>query len=433
MKARHRSGISRRRALAGGLAYAGTGLLPRIVPAADVSLDADVIIIGAGAAGLAAARIFKNAGKPAILIEASNRIGGRAITESNHFGVPCDYGAHWLHYRGRNPFRHYGMHSRGRFHIYDSPDEYMIFDPGRAAPDNRYSRNDVVNFKDEMGVIAGFLCPLSAQDKSPHELLAIGDFSRSRWLASVALVIGNWDMAKDWTDFSNTDYQRSPNTEQVFNLDCLCKEGFGALLADSGRDVPVRLGTKVTRVAPARGGRVSVSTNRGNLTARSCIITVSTDVIAGGDIEIAGLTRDLEQAFSDVSMGTYNRVILQFSEDVFRTGAHPEPDHFAFSRIEDVNGGRPRGIMFTTNVAGTNLVYGDVGGRIAEELEAAGPEALRDYAMAEIAKMLGNSALRKYTGKWHATEWGKIRCSEGRSPRRNPARRISAGYSQKPG
>ena len=56
-----------------------------------------VIVIGAGAAGLAATGALLDAGVPTVCIEAGNRIGGRVYTDFNHFGVPYDIGAHWIH------------------------------------------------------------------------------------------------------------------------------------------------------------------------------------------------------------------------------------------------------------------------------------------------------------------------------------------------
>ena len=73
---------------------------PRTSRAADV----DVIIIGAGAAGLSAARTLYDAGISFKLIEARNRIGGRAYTETTTFGVPFDHGC-WLQHRSNiNPW-----------------------------------------------------------------------------------------------------------------------------------------------------------------------------------------------------------------------------------------------------------------------------------------------------------------------------------------
>src|SRR5262249_13547314 len=58
-------------------------------PAADV----DVIIVGAGAAGIAAARRLSAAGRSFTLVEASGRIGGRCFTDTRSFSAPFDRGA----------------------------------------------------------------------------------------------------------------------------------------------------------------------------------------------------------------------------------------------------------------------------------------------------------------------------------------------------
>src|SRR3569833_841364 len=64
----------------------------------------DVEIIGAGAAGLAAAAEVQRAGRSYRLIEAAPFIGGRARTDRATFGVPVDLGCHWLHSPAQNPF-----------------------------------------------------------------------------------------------------------------------------------------------------------------------------------------------------------------------------------------------------------------------------------------------------------------------------------------
>ena len=57
----------------------------------------DVVVIGAGAAGLSATAHLISKGKSVLCIEAMNRIGGRCYTDISTFGVPADIGAHWLH------------------------------------------------------------------------------------------------------------------------------------------------------------------------------------------------------------------------------------------------------------------------------------------------------------------------------------------------
>ena len=68
------------------------------------TLDAEIAVIGAGAAGLAAAQALRARERDCILLEASHRIGGRAYTEALAPDLPFDLGAHWIHSDQLNPF-----------------------------------------------------------------------------------------------------------------------------------------------------------------------------------------------------------------------------------------------------------------------------------------------------------------------------------------
>lgn len=57
----------------------------------------DVAIVGAGAAGLGAAGRLAEAGRSCLVLEARDRIGGRAHTVETAEGWPIDKGCHWLH------------------------------------------------------------------------------------------------------------------------------------------------------------------------------------------------------------------------------------------------------------------------------------------------------------------------------------------------
>ena len=106
-------------------------MLGRRARAADV----DVVVIGAGAAGLAAARTLLDAGRTVTVLEARDRIGGRAHTDNETFGVPYDRGCHWLHSAGQNPW--VGYAKRNGFDVYAAPDEEIVFADGRRASDEK--------------------------------------------------------------------------------------------------------------------------------------------------------------------------------------------------------------------------------------------------------------------------------------------------------
>ena len=103
--------ITRRSFLAGSAAV-GAGpawSAPRPAPAPPAPPEAprsgqiDVVVVGAGAAGIAAARRILAAGRRVVLVEAANVAGGRCITDTATFGVPFDRGAHWIYASDINP------------------------------------------------------------------------------------------------------------------------------------------------------------------------------------------------------------------------------------------------------------------------------------------------------------------------------------------
>ena len=70
---------------------------------APLPREADIVVIGAGAAGIAAARRIMAANRKVIVVEAANQIGGRCQTDTSSFDVPFDRGARWMHNPETNP------------------------------------------------------------------------------------------------------------------------------------------------------------------------------------------------------------------------------------------------------------------------------------------------------------------------------------------
>ncbi|MFV2093026.1 MAG: NAD(P)-binding protein, partial [Hyphomicrobiales bacterium] len=92
-----------RRAFLAGAASAGAVAMPFVARASAPS-DTDIVIIGAGASGLAAARTFQARNIAFKLIEIRDRIGGRGYTNTDYFGVPVDFGCSELHHARANPW-----------------------------------------------------------------------------------------------------------------------------------------------------------------------------------------------------------------------------------------------------------------------------------------------------------------------------------------
>ncbi len=98
----HEMTFSRRDFLAASVAAMA---FPGAARAAAVPLpkEAEIVVVGAGAAGIAAARRVLGANRKVVVVEASNRIGGRCWTDTETFGVPFDRGARWIYAQNANP------------------------------------------------------------------------------------------------------------------------------------------------------------------------------------------------------------------------------------------------------------------------------------------------------------------------------------------
>ena len=155
--------------------------------------DYDVVVIGAGAAGLAATEELIRSGKKVICLEASNRIGGRALTDNQIFGEPYDLGALWLDNGETNPFKIYAE-KNSKFNIYKERAEEI------------YNGNKKTSQEDELwklydGVEAAIA--KTRKDVAPIDVVPNQDH---RWFDTVHLQIGAWEMGKDFTKYSCKDF-----------------------------------------------------------------------------------------------------------------------------------------------------------------------------------------------------------------------------------
>ena len=375
--------LSRRRFLARSAALAALPLSARAGPSPAV----DVVVIGAGAAGLAATRALRERGVSAVTVEASGRVGGRAHTDTRIFGFPYDMGAHWLQVAGGNPFVRYAREHG--FTVYPAPDEETLYNGGRkASPEDYHAFLRAYSRAIDAMSAAG----RRGADVSPATVVP----DAGEWHDLVHFVIGPWEMGKDFDAFSCKDWWNSDRGPDWF-----CKEGYGAVLAHGARDLEVRLSTRAKTIH--WGGRgVSVETDRGTLRARACIVTVSTGVLAHGDIRfVPELPADKLESFHGIGMGTYDHIALLFDENVLGTGA----DEYLMYNADSHGAHSPALMGLLTNVSGTGLTLADVGGDFALALEAAGSEAAIDFARSELRRIFG-TRIDRHLLRAHFTRWG---------------------------
>uniref|UniRef100_UPI0018DFB439 FAD-dependent oxidoreductase n=1 Tax=Neoroseomonas rubea TaxID=2748666 RepID=UPI0018DFB439 len=95
--------------------------------------DPDVLVIGAGCAGIAAARTLSARGRSCLVLEGGPRLGGRAFTESASLGLPFDHGASWLHQADDNPLTPLARALGTEMLDHDTLRDRRLFADGRLA------------------------------------------------------------------------------------------------------------------------------------------------------------------------------------------------------------------------------------------------------------------------------------------------------------
>ncbi|MCP4042243.1 MAG: FAD-dependent oxidoreductase [Gammaproteobacteria bacterium] len=361
---------------------------PRIV-FANTPSNPEVVIIGAGIAGIEAAKTLHDKGISFVVVEANNRIGGRVYTDNDIFGVPFDIHAHWMIQPGSNPLLKYGKDNG--FDIYRDAGGYKSFVGNREATREEIRERDKTFELFNKKIKASYKIASGDDD---NVRTALGeDFFDLPWGYTVASNEGPWSMAQNSKDYSPKDWWNSSGGSRHF-----CREGYGAVVAHYGSDVPVSLSTWVEEIDWSGDG-VKVITSAGTIKARAAIITVSVGVLARNRIKFTPeLPVKKQEAIDGIDMAVMNYIGLQFTGDVFGYGA----DVYVDQQQQNENG-----VGYLGNMGGTNLVYSYVGGDQAKALENEIMDVAVAYALDGMKSMLGNDIEKKFI-KGYATTTGKI-------------------------
>ena len=377
------SRLSRRVFLAGSAASAGLAAFPRLSAAAPVhgAGDFDTVIIGAGAAGIAAAKRLAAAGKRYMLIEAADHIGGRCVTDSRTFGVPFDRGAHWIHLPDSNPVAKFAP-GHG-IEMYPAPRSQKVRIGLRYAREKELEDFLAVQVRATRAIDdAARKADVACGSALPTDL---GD-----WQPTAEFVLGPFAYGQDLAKLSAADFASAAERSS----DAFCRQGFGALLAAHAAGVAVELSAPATAIEIDR--TVTVQTPKGAITARTGIITVSTAVLAAGRIQfIPELPPRVTAAFHSLPLGSYDHIALQFAGNPFGL----DSDDLVFEKSADAHTAAILG-----NVSGTQLCLIEVAGAFGRSLAARGADAMVDFAGDWLGKLYG-AAIRKAITRAAVTRW----------------------------
>src|SRR5882724_10529034 len=263
----------------------------------------DVAIIGAGAAGLGAAHALKDSGLSIIVLEARDRVGGRAHTIQPAPGITFDLGCGWLHSANENSF--VPIAEQLNFEIDKTLPPWRERAYGKAFPQTE--RDQFIRALDEFydrADAAAKQAKATGRDSAADLCLEPGN----RWNPMID-AISTYINGCELDQVSILDMDAYEDTE----INWRARRGYGALVTAYGASRPLALNCEVTLIDHA-GKRVRIETSQGTLTADRVIVTVPTNLIADEAIRFHPALPEKVDAARGLPLGLADKVVLALDD-----------------------------------------------------------------------------------------------------------------------
>ncbi len=390
--------ISRRHLLKAGLLNAAA--LPILMPPGSRAAiaDVDVIVIGAGIAGLSAAQRLIELGYETIVLEADGVPGGRIKTDLT-LGAPFEVGAGWIHGPDGNPVSALAEAVDAGPFVTDD-DSFLVF----AA------NGDVVSTGD---IDAGYrrLEKLYAaiDDELDKDMVLSKAIARMGGkLKSDAIV--NW-MTSAYTEFS-TGGPLDKLSGYYFDEDgvypgedVVLTKGYDTIVRHMARNLDIRLNTRVAAVTYEKGEGAVVSTDAGDFEASFVICTVPLGVLKAGDVRFdPPLPKTHRRGIETIGMGNVTKLALKFDK------AYWPADVQYFGLMTETRGRWAYFLNYRT-FSEENILLGFCFGDYAQTAEAMNDDEMVADCMDAVRTMFG-AEIPEPSGHL-STRWSKNPNSRG--------------------
>jgi monoamine oxidase len=334
------------------------------------SSETEVVIVGGGAAGIAAARRLHDAGIDCLLVEARPRLGGRSWTVGVGPGLAVDLGCGWLHSADRNPWSDIAR-AQGRI-IDKTPPPWTR----RSAPIG-FPLAEQEAFLDALQSFHQRVDALS--DNQPDVSAASFLDPHGHWNGLITAV-GTYISGAELDHLSARDFERYHDSGVNWRV----VEGYGTVIAAHAAGVPVLLGAPVRRIDRS-GKRLRVETTTGTITAATAIVTVPTNVLAEERLVFSPALPETTEAAAGLPLGLADKLFLSLADaDEF------DKESRLFGRTDR----RATGV-YHFRPFGRPQIEAYFAGPLAAELEAGGEAAFHDFATAELVGLLGSDFARR--------------------------------------
>ena len=343
-----------------------------------------IIIIGAGAAGIGAGLRLKALNVPFIILEANDRIGGRAYTDSTSLSSKWDKGCSWFHCADINPLVDwadklgtlYDKQDRSENALYWSESHWLDPTESTSVNLNISKRFQEIYVAAELG-----------HDVSISDIPINNSFEAAVSEELVKLMCSeetHFTSAVGYGDYNDT------------GVNWMVTSGYGDLISRMAADAPIRINTKVSEISYQKGG-VRVETSSGQLDARAVIVTTSTNVLRSGQISLpAGPAQEILELVEDVPCGTYEKIAIEFEQYPFN------PANNEAVWIQSYSDSNP--IYFQISPQKKPMLIAHVAGEQARELVQTGSQGMADFAIQKLTSVFGSKINKTICGT-ATTSW----------------------------
>ncbi len=332
--------------------------------------DVEVVVVGGGAAGVAAAKRLCRASVDCLLVEARPRLGGRAYTVTDPFGFTLDLGCGWLHSADRNPW------------VRVAEEEGAVIDKTpppwqRRTLEFGFPRAEQNDFQDAM---AEFFARLEQAAQGETDVAAASLLEPgNRWNGLINSV-GTYISGGDLDRLSVKDFDRYEDT----GVNYRAFKGYGNLISDHGADVPMMLDCPVTAI-DHRGKRLLIETSKGAIVADQVLVTVPTAVLAAERVLFTPALPQKIAAARGLPLGLADKLFMALD------GAEEfEKETRLFGRTDRKGTGG-----YHLRPFGRPMIEAYFAGGLAAELEAGGEGAFFDFAVSELVGLFGSTFARR--------------------------------------
>ncbi|MCU0830992.1 MAG: FAD-dependent oxidoreductase [Rhizobiaceae bacterium] len=370
-----------RRAVLGGTAVIASAAA---LPAPAQSRNPDVIIIGAGIAGLTAARLLRQNGRRVLVLEARDRIGGRIHTDRS-LGFPAELGANWIHGTDGNPLVTLAEGSGTRTLPFDHDDLAIVNADGSPNTADAAALYDA--FEQTMGAISDGCGGRAARRSLQGPLLSgIGYDGLS---PEDRGVIGVWIDREFSGDFAATPAELSRCAATIGEAfdggDLLVTNGYDRIPRGLATGLDIRL-SSIVRDIRIGAFQVEVATDGERFQAAHCICTLPLGVLKSGDVRFdPALPRDVADRIGSIGFGAFAKAIVTLEEapgfDTLNLAFAPG------------NGRVFRNLIDLTRIAGRPAVLAYCGGDDARAASGMSDEAVASELQSSIQAAGGDVAV----------------------------------------